>query len=53
MTAHRSPTPQRSAIRLIAAFEAFKGLLVIAAGSGLLLLIHQDLHAVEIGRAHV
>ncbi|MBO9678219.1 MAG: DUF2127 domain-containing protein [Acidovorax sp.] len=35
----------RNAIRAVAAFEAFKGLAVLAAASGVLLLIHQDLHA--------
>ncbi len=34
----------RHALRLVAAFEAFKGLLVLAAGCGLLLLLHRDLH---------
>lgn len=46
----------RSAIRVIAAFEAFKGLIIIAAGSGLLLLIHKDLHALAatwISHAHL
>ncbi len=33
------------AIRLIALFEALKGLLVLAAGAGLLRLRHTDLHA--------
>jgi uncharacterized membrane protein (DUF2068 family) len=33
----------RRAIRLIAYFEAFKGVLVLAAASGLLTLIHKDL----------
>lgn len=36
---------ERAAIRAVAFFEAFKGLLVVAAGSGLLLLIHENLHA--------
>jgi uncharacterized membrane protein (DUF2068 family) len=35
-----------SGIRLVAAMEAMKGLLVIAAGFGLLSLIHKDLEAV-------
>jgi len=33
------------AIKAVAAFEAFKGALVIAASSGLFLLVHQDLHS--------
>jgi uncharacterized membrane protein (DUF2068 family) len=33
-----------TSIRLIAFFEAFKGLLVLAAASGMLALIHKDLH---------
>jgi uncharacterized membrane protein (DUF2068 family) len=37
---------QRQAIRLIAAFEAFKGLVVLLAATGLLALIHKDLHSV-------
>lgn len=36
---HRSRT-----VQAIAAFEAFKGVLVLAAASGLLLFLHQDLH---------
>ncbi len=35
---------QSRAIKAIAAFEAFKGLLVLAASSGLLLFLHEDLH---------
>ena len=31
-------------IRAVAAFEAFKGVLVLTAASGLLLLVHRDLH---------
>jgi uncharacterized membrane protein (DUF2068 family) len=34
-----------TSIRLVAFFEAFKGLLVLAAASGLLTLVHKDLHA--------
>lgn len=33
-----------ASIRLVAFFEAFKGVLVLAAASGLLALIHKDLH---------
>lgn len=40
--------PHRNAIRAVAAFEAFKGLAVLAAASGVLLLIHQDLHAIAV-----
>jgi uncharacterized membrane protein (DUF2068 family) len=32
------------ALRFVAALEALKGLVVLLAGSGLLLLIHQDVH---------
>ena len=35
-----------AAIRTVALFEAFKGAVVLLAGSGLLLLIHHDVHAV-------
>ena len=35
-----------SAIRLVALFEAAKGFLVVLAASGLLSLIHKDVHAV-------
>jgi uncharacterized membrane protein (DUF2068 family) len=34
----------RKAVRAVAAFEAFKGFLALAAASGLLLLVHKDLH---------
>jgi uncharacterized membrane protein (DUF2068 family) len=37
-------TRSRKAIRAVAVFEALKGLVVLAAGSGLLLLIHKDVH---------
>ena len=37
---------QQIGIRLIAAFEAFKGVLVVIAGIGLLSLIHKDLQAI-------
>lgn len=35
-------------IKVIAAFEAFKGFVAIAAASGFLLLVHQDLHALAV-----
>lgn len=35
-----------AAIRTVALFEAFKGAVVMLAGSGLLLLIHTDVHAI-------
>ncbi|WP_174875750.1 DUF2127 domain-containing protein [Vogesella oryzae] len=38
----------RQAIRAVAAFEAFKGLLALAGASGLLLLLHKDLHDLAI-----
>ncbi len=40
-----SPAPRSVAVRAVACFEAFKGALVLAAGSGLLLLLHRDVHA--------
>jgi uncharacterized membrane protein (DUF2068 family) len=36
------------AVRLVALFEALKGLLVLAAGSGVLALLHDDLHALAL-----
>lgn len=39
-----SPAPRSAAIKVVACFEAFKGALVLAAGSGLLLLLHRDVH---------
>ncbi len=41
-----SRTPGRRAIRAVALFEAAKGGLVLLAASGLLALLHEDLHAV-------
>ncbi|RYY96983.1 MAG: DUF2127 domain-containing protein, partial [Comamonadaceae bacterium] len=35
----------RASIRYVAGFEAFKGVVVLCAASGLLLLLHHDLHA--------
>lgn len=34
----------QKAIRVVAAFEAFKGILALTAASGLFLLMHKDLH---------
>lgn len=34
----------RGAVRAVAFFEAFKGVLVLVAATGLLALVHQDLH---------
>ena len=45
--AHREPRARRSAaIGTIALFEALKGAVVLLAASGLLTLIHRDVHAV-------
>jgi uncharacterized membrane protein (DUF2068 family) len=38
-------SPRAAAIRAVALFEAFKGALVLAAASGLLALLHRDVHA--------
>ena len=35
-------------IKFVAAFEAFKGLLALLAASGVLLLVHKDLHALAV-----
>jgi uncharacterized membrane protein (DUF2068 family) len=43
-----NPTQSIAAIRLVALFEAFKGLLVLVGGSGLLLLVHKDVHALAV-----
>ena len=43
---------QRGTIRLIAFFEAAKGLLVLLAGVGLLSLLHRDLHDIAIRLVH-
>lgn len=40
------PGGHRLGLRLIAAFEAAKGLLVLAAGSGVLVALHSDVQAV-------
>ena len=41
-----SPSRSARAIRLVALIEAFKGVLAVAAASGLLLLLHKDLRTV-------
>lgn len=38
----------RKAVRTVAALEAFKGAVALAAASGLLLLVHKDLHELAI-----
>src|SRR5882724_6435322 len=38
------PVARRRTLRVIAAFEALKGLTALAAGAGLLSLLHHDLH---------
>jgi len=38
--------PVNGAVRLVALFEGFKGVIVLVAASGLLLLIHKDVHAI-------
>ena len=43
--ADRTKKTQREAIRTVALFEGFKGVIVLLAASGLLALVHQDLHA--------
>ena len=43
--AQTSTTSQTAAIRVVALFEAFKGVVVLLAASGLLSLIHKDVHA--------
>ena len=40
-----SQTGSRTAIRVVAAFEAFKGLLVLLTATGLLAMVHADLGA--------
>ena len=39
---------ERSAMRLVACFEAFKGVLVLLAASGLLSLLHKDIEAIAV-----
>ena len=43
---------QRKTIRAIAFFEAFKGLVVLLAGLGLLSLLHRDLHDIAVRLVH-
>ena len=40
--------PVSRIVRLVALFEGFKGVIVLAAGSGLLFLLHKDVHAIAI-----
>jgi uncharacterized membrane protein (DUF2068 family) len=40
--------PTNPALKAVAAFEASKGLAAFAAASGLLLLVHRDLHAIAL-----
>ncbi len=50
------PAAASSAIRTVALFEAFKGAVVLMAASGLLSLMHHDLHAAAatvIGHLHL
>lgn len=42
------PTARRRALRAIALFEAFKGLAALAAGIGLLGLLHHDVHQLAV-----
>lgn len=59
MSAHpaqASVRPGSVAIRTVALFEAFKGALVLVAASGLLSLLHRDVHALAsqlIGHLHL
>lgn len=53
---HAPPPGPHRAIRAVAWFEAAKALLVLAAGSGLLALLHRDVHALAaalIAHAHL
>lgn len=45
---NRATSAQHRAIRVIAAVEAAKGLVVLLAASGLLGLVHKDLHALAV-----
>ena len=49
MHAMRTPT---AALRTVALFEACKGLLALAAASGLLALLHGDLHGLAVRLVH-
>ena len=44
----QTPESVSRPIRLVALFEGFKGILVLVAGSGLLLLVHRDVHALAV-----
>jgi len=44
----QTPESVSRPIRLVALFEGFKGMLVLVAGSGLLLLVHRDVHALAV-----
>jgi uncharacterized membrane protein (DUF2068 family) len=44
----RTQSPERAAIRLVALFEGFKGVIVLAAASGLLMLLHRDVHSIAV-----
>ena len=46
------PAGHSRTIRLIALFEAVKGLAVLLAGFGLLSLLHRDLHAIALRLVH-
>lgn len=51
-----SPNLQKSSLRAVAIFEAFKGAVVLAVGFGLLRLLHKDVHKIAcefISRAHL
>jgi uncharacterized membrane protein (DUF2068 family) len=43
---------QRKTIRVVALFEAFKGLVVLMAATGMLSLVHRDLHDIAIRLVH-
>ena len=44
----RGDVTLRSTIRVVALFEAFKGLVVLLAGSGLLTLVHKDVYEIAV-----
>ena len=48
-TSQASHRPRTAAIRVIALFEAFKGVVVLAAASGLLSLVHKDVYTAAQG----
>jgi uncharacterized membrane protein (DUF2068 family) len=43
-----SALPVSATVRWVALFEGFKGVIVLTAGCGLLLLLHKDVHALAI-----